>query len=42
VRPEFIEQLLHAHRSEHAAYYGNALWVMTMLDLWLEAQGRAR
>ncbi len=37
VRREFIKRLMRAHRSEHAAYYGHAIWVLVTLDLWLEA-----
>lgn len=37
VRPDYIERLMLSHRTEHAAYYGHAIWVLVVLDLWLEA-----
>lgn len=36
IRPEYIDALLTRHRQEHAAYYGEFLWVLMMLELWLE------
>ncbi len=35
-RPEFLDRLLRLHREEHAAFYGELVWVLTVLDLWLE------
>ncbi|MDZ7752589.1 MAG: asparagine synthase C-terminal domain-containing protein [Gammaproteobacteria bacterium] len=35
-RPEFLDRLLEMHRTGHAAYYGELVWVIMMLDLWLE------
>jgi len=40
VRPEFIDNLTRQHRDEHAAYYGTAIWVFMMLELWLQAHER--
>jgi asparagine synthase (glutamine-hydrolysing) len=39
VRADYIESLMRRHREEHAAYYGEFLWVLMMLELWL--QGRS-
>lgn len=35
VRPAYVNQLLSAHSSEHAAFYGEGLWILLMLDQWL-------
>jgi asparagine synthase (glutamine-hydrolysing) len=37
VRPEYIDQLLHRHRTDHAAFYGTAIWTYLMLEMWLQA-----
>lgn len=37
VRPEYMDRLIEAHRSEHADYYGVMIWVMMMLEQWLQA-----
>ncbi len=37
IRPEFIDNLTRKHQSEHAAFYGEAIWVFMMLELWLQA-----
>jgi len=34
--PEFIEKAIHMHSHEHAAYYGELIWIMMMLELWLQ------
>lgn len=39
VRPAFIDELLRLHREQHAGYYGEFIWALTMLELWLTAQG---
>lgn len=39
VRKDYVERLLHQHRVVHAAYYGEFLWVLTMLELWLRQHG---
>lgn len=39
LQPQFIEELLRKHREEHAAYYGVLIWVLMMLEQWLQAQG---
>lgn len=37
IKPSFIEQLMKQHRYEHASYYGVMVWIMIMLQYWLEA-----
>ncbi|MCG6966011.1 MAG: asparagine synthase [Chromatiaceae bacterium] len=39
VRAEFIDEIIRRHREHHAGYYGEFIWVLTMLELWLTAQG---
>jgi asparagine synthase (glutamine-hydrolysing) len=36
VRPEFIDELIRSHLSVHAGYYGTMVWIMVMLELWLQ------
>jgi asparagine synthase (glutamine-hydrolysing) len=36
VRPEYIDSLLSRHQQEHASYYGVMVWVLMMLELWLQ------
>ena len=35
-RPDFIDQAIQLHHSEHASYYGELIWIMMMLELWLQ------
>lgn len=39
VRPEFIDKIIDLHGDQHADYYGELIWVLMMLELWLTAQG---
>ena len=36
-RPAFLANLLEANRTGHAAFYGNQIYVLSMLELWLSA-----
>ena len=36
-RGEFLRETLRLHREGHAAYYGELVWVLMALELWLEA-----
>jgi asparagine synthase (glutamine-hydrolysing) len=38
VRPRFLDELFGTRLKEHAAYYGNMIWVLMMLGLWLESR----
>lgn len=42
VQPAFVGHLLERHRSEHASYYGVMIWVLMMLEQWLDAHPDAR
>jgi asparagine synthase (glutamine-hydrolysing) len=35
LRPDFIDRLCASQRDEHAAYYGDLVWVLAILELWL-------
>ncbi len=39
IRSEFIDEIIRRHRDQHAGYYGEFIWVLIMLELWLTAQG---
>lgn len=39
LQPTFIDQVLNLHQQEHAHYYGELVWVMMMLELWLTSRG---
>ncbi|MCB1724140.1 MAG: asparagine synthase [Gammaproteobacteria bacterium] len=39
VRPEFIDEISRLHREQHAGYYGEFIWVLMMLELWLTHRG---
>jgi len=36
IRPEFIDQLTGHHMATHAGYYGTMVWVLMMLEQWIE------
>lgn len=36
-KPSFIDKTIDMHRTEHAAYYGELVWVLMMLELWLDS-----
>ena len=36
VRPEFIDELTSTHVQSHADYYGTMVWILMMLEQWLE------
>jgi len=36
VQPAYIDQLINQHRSGHASYYGVMIWVLMMLEQWLQ------
>ena len=42
VRPEFITTLLEAHLPTHPGYYGEMVWILMMLEQWLQSFGMAR
>lgn len=40
--PQFIERLIAEHRDGHAAYFGTMVWVLAILEAWLQANGFRR
>lgn len=40
-KPEFLDDAVRRHRQEHAAYYGELIWILTTLELWLAAHHAA-
>jgi len=36
VQPEYIDRLMDQHRGGHASYYGVMIWVLMMLEQWLQ------
>ena len=37
IKPSYLDQLLEQHRAGHASYYGVMIWVIMMLEQWLQA-----
>ncbi len=37
IQPSYIELLQNKHHSEHASYYGVMIWVIMMLEQWLQS-----
>lgn len=37
IRADFIDRALALHAQEHASYYGELVWVLMVLELWLAA-----
>ncbi len=35
--PRFLDEVLRMHREDAAGYYGEFVWVLTVLELWLQA-----
>ncbi len=42
VRYPMLDQHVRQHSAERAGYYGVMIWVLTMLELWLQAHGHAK
>jgi asparagine synthase (glutamine-hydrolysing) len=40
-RPEFLREALRLHRNGHASYYGELVWILMVLELWLQAHSGA-
>jgi asparagine synthase (glutamine-hydrolysing) len=36
IRPEFIDRAIEMHQSQHAAYYGELVWIFTVFELWMQ------
>lgn len=39
-RADFIDTALDTHESGHSGYYGELIWIMVVLELWLTDRGR--
>jgi len=37
-RTDFLDHSIQMHQSIHAAYYGELIWILMMLELWLQAK----
>lgn len=37
IRAEFLDEAVKQHREGHAAYYGELVWILMMLELWLQS-----
>jgi asparagine synthase (glutamine-hydrolysing) len=37
IRADFIDRVLALHAEQHASYYGELVWVLMVLELWLAA-----
>lgn len=37
-KPGFIDHAIELHRSGHASYYGELIWIMMVLELWLSSR----
>ena len=40
VRASFIDEMIASHRAGHAAYWGGEIWVLAILELWLQSHGQ--
>lgn len=38
LRPRFIDSAIEAHRTGHASLHGELVWVLMMLELWLDSR----
>jgi len=36
VNDSLVDSVLDAHQSVHASYYGELIWIMVVLELWLQ------
>jgi hypothetical protein len=42
MRAEFVDEMIDRHQTAHAAYWGDEIWVLAILELWLQAHGVPR
>jgi asparagine synthase (glutamine-hydrolysing) len=42
VKSRVIDELMGSHRADHSAYYGNIIWVLVILESWLDAHSSSR
>ena len=36
IRPQFIDELMSERLTEHAEYYGTMVWILLMLEQWMQ------
>lgn len=36
-KPDFIDHTIDLHRNQHSAYYGELIWILMVLEMWMEA-----
>jgi asparagine synthase (glutamine-hydrolysing) len=36
LREDYLDRLIDAHRTGHATYYGVMIWVVMMLEQWMQ------
>lgn len=41
IKPAYLDQLIEQHRAGHASYYGVMIWVIMMLEQWLQLHKNA-
>lgn len=37
LNPDYVDLLWEQHRNEHSTYYGTMIWVLMMLEIWLQS-----
>ena len=37
-KAEFLDHTIKMHQSIHAAYYGELIWILMMLELWFQGK----
>lgn len=38
IRTDFIDRAIEMHQSEHAAYYGELVWILSVFEMWFSAR----
>ena len=38
VKASLIDAAIEAHTNSHASYYGELIWILVVLELWLQAE----
>ncbi|RLA50954.1 MAG: asparagine synthase, partial [Gammaproteobacteria bacterium] len=36
INPDFIDRTIELHRSGHAPYYGELVWILTVFEMWMQ------
>lgn len=39
LKDSFVNEIFKRHEAEHASYYGETIWVLMMLELWMDTHG---